>query len=268
MKIFYSLLFSFLSLISYGQFFDFNKDVEWKGIEYKLSEDEKLRILSKINEDLFYYLKDNNLVKNNLEKFHFVNLNNDNLLDFIYVGYSGAEDQSTIAFIQDEKGNYIKKFETIGVIYEIISISILEPVLQIKIIKNDDCYDCIGVKNSLTYLCINGDFKLIEALSFTKSTTLPSLEFKKRFKVINPKYYLRSYPEIYNEGDKPDVLFGNVIAEYGSGIKGFAFSSQKDETGRTWWFVAIPAKDCSQSIFLNEKGYFLGWMSSNYLEEL
>ena len=267
MKIFYAIAISFLTFSSYAQLSDFNKEVNWKGIEYILQEDKKLKILSEIKDNLVYYLKDNDLLKTNISNFHFLNLNNDNFLDFIYVGYSGGEQPATLAYIQNDNGYYTKIFEAVGVIYQITNITVIEPFLEIKIIKNDECYDCLGVKNSSIFLWDKNSFKLIETVSFTQSTALPIIEFKKHFRVVSPEYYLRSSAIISNEGKEPDVLFGNVIAEYGTGALGYALASQKDETGRIWWFVVIKANESIRAVFKNREGYYMGWMSSRYLEE-
>ena len=251
-----------------AQIIDGDKEVNWNTIEYTLSDEKKLEIVSNINEDLLYYLKDNNELKNSLNNFHFTDLNGDDILDFIYVGYAGGEQPSTLAFTQNDKGYFKRIFEASGVIYDITSIGLVEGILKFKVLKNDGCYDCLGVNNSITYLGNQGAFSEIELISFTDSTNIPSVAFKKRFKIINPKYYLRSNPIVDNEGNKPDALFGNVIAEYESGTQGYAFASKEDKTGRIWWFVAIKSDKSSKAIFQQKKGYYLGWMSSRYLEEL
>lgn len=251
-----------------AQIVDLNKEVSWDRIETTLSDDKKLEIVSNVNEDLIYFLKDNKLMESSLKNFHFIDLNGDNILDFIYVGYAGGEQPSTLALTQNEKGLFKRVFEASGTIYEITNIALVEKKFKFKVLKNDECYDCLGVKNSTTYLVNNGIFTKIEVISFTENTSIPSFVFKRRFKVLNPKYYLRTNPTISNEGNKPDVLFGNVVAEYGSGAKGYAFASHEDETGRIWWFVALKSKECSKALFQQKEGYYLGWMSSRYLEEL
>ncbi len=250
-----------------AQDMDLPKGAVWHGIEYQLSKEKKMELLSDVNEDLFYYLKDNELLETNIKNFHFLDLNGDKILDFIYVGYAGGEQPSTIAFTQNEKGYFKRVFETIGVIYEVNNISLVEGGLIFKVVKNDECYDCLGVSNSITYLSNKSVFTEVERLNFTENTEIPKIIFRKQFKVINPKCYLRSKPVVDNDGTQPDVLFGNVVAEYGLGTQGYAFASKEDDTGLIWWFVAVKYNESIKAIFQEKKGYNLGWMSSRYLKE-
>jgi len=268
MKLLYIFLATVLSINAVAQFSNLNNEFSWESVEKLLSDEEKLDILSKINESLFYYLEDNHLLREKLGNFHFFDLNNDDLLDFVYVGYSGAEQPATLVFTQNEKGYYKKILEASGVVYDITNITLVSAFYQLKIVNNDGCYDCLGVKNLSTYFYNGGDFERAELISFTKETVMPSIEFKKQFKIINQKYYLRSSPEINNEGDKPDVLFGNVIAQYQSDVKGYALAHKEDHTGRTWWFVAIEANKSTRALFQQKEGYYVGWMSSRFLEEI
>lgn len=268
MKALKMLIVFLLSFDLNAQVVDFTKEIDWNGIECSLSDERKLSLLSNINEDLFYYLKDNQLLEKSLADFHFVDLNGDKILDFIYLGYAGGEQPSTIAFTQNTKGYFKRVFEAIGTIYEISNIALVDGCLKFKVVKNDECYDCLGVVNSTTYLACKGTFTEIERLSFTKSTEVPDITFNKQFKVVNPQYYLRSTPVVENEGNTPDALFGNVVAEYSAGAMGYAYASREDETGRVWWFVAIKSDEASKVLFQQKEGYIIGWMSSRFLEEL
>jgi len=243
-------------------------EVHWAGIEYPVTNEVKLELLGGINEDLFYFLKDNEQFKSSLDNFHFLDLNGDKTLDFIYVGYAGGEQPSTIAFTQNSNGYFKRVFEALGVIYELSRVGLVEGALMFKVLKNDECYDCLGVKNSITYIGMSGAFTEVERLNFTDNTDLPEIVFKRQFKVINPVYYLRSTPIVMNDGTGPDTLFGNVVAEFVSGAEGYAFASKEDNTGRVWWFVAMKSDESQKAIFQEKRGYHLGWMSSRYLEEL
>ena len=243
------------------------KEAEWNGIEYQLSKEKKIEFLSDINEDLLYYLKDNKLFETNIKNFHFLDLNGDKILDFIYVGYAGGEQPSTIAFTQNGKGYFKRVFEAIGTIYEVNSISLVDDGLIFKVICNDECYDCLGVYNSTTYMCSKGIFSEVERLNFTESTEISEIIFRKKFRVINSKCYLRSKPVVDNDGTHLDVLFGNIVAEYSSETQVYAFASKEDDTGYIWWFVAVKADESIKAIFQKKKGYNIGWMSNRCLDE-
>lgn len=250
-----------------AQDMDLIKETEWSDIEYQLSKEKKLELLSGINEDLLYYLKDNKLFETYIKNFHFLDLNGDKILDFIYVGYAGGEQPSTIAFTQNGKGYFKRVFEAIGTTYEANNISLIDGGLIFKVVNNDECYDCLGVYNSITYICNKGVFSEVERLNFTESTEIPEFIFRKKFRVINSKCYLRSKPVVDNDGIHPDVLFGNIVAEYSSETQVYAFASKENDTGYIWWFVAVKSDESTKAIFQNKIGYNIGWMSSRCLEE-
>ncbi|WP_462247819.1 hypothetical protein [Ekhidna sp.] len=268
MKYYLFIVFILFEITVSAQVVDLGSKAQWDLIELKLSKDQKRESLRGIEGDLFWYLEDNKSLEQNLENFHFLDINGDRGLDFIYTGYAGAENPSIIIYMKGMSGQFDKEFETTGKLLEVQFLDLDSPVLEIVVMKNDDCFDCLGVKNVSKFQFIDGDFYLIDVYSITRNTFQPPITFKKRFTVKNPKYYLRSSPEIINEGSKASSLFGNVLAEYSDGATGYALASQEDETGRLWWFVSINASECTNSLFKEKNGNYFGWMSSRYLEEL
>lgn len=244
-------------------------NIRWRFIEYKMSNEEKFEILSKQTGELFYYLQDNNALKENLNSFHFLNLNQDPHMDFVYEGYAGSENKVTIFYTGHSEGYFDKVFIEEGILYEITKPTITTDALYFKLLRNDPCFDCLGVKNLLTYSYNNKGFKLLETVSYTDGTEMVNqIEFNKHFKVLNPTYYLRSTPNVNNDKGTHNSLFGNVIAEYSAESCGKAIASKIDSTGRLWWLVMMKADESSNSIFEEKNGYYLGWMSSRYLEQL
>lgn len=97
------------------------------------------------------------------------------------------------------------------------------------------------------------------------------------FRTTQPRYNLRYQPVVENDSiNRGGIQWqGNVIAAYPKDTRGRALADSTDETGRTWWFVVIPAQytplqDPPVSLeSFNETGLrpsLLGWMSSRYLE--
>jgi len=251
-----------------AQLIDPEKEIAWRNIEVRLDNEKKADLVQDIETDLLWYLKDNKILESSLGNFHFLDFDNDGLLDFLYEGYAGAENKSVILFHQKSKRQFKKIFETLGVPYAFTRIGIFGSDFELQTLVPDGAFDGEGFIKK-TYLLSPESSKLIESITFHYETFFPKgLTIKKRFKIVNSKYYLRISPEIKNEEKASDVLFGNVVAEYGEGSEGYAFASKEDHTGRIWWYVAIEGNKSTKSIYSNKEGYYLGWMSSRYLEEL
>lgn len=259
------------SLILNAQTIITSSEINWSGLESGLTDTQKINLLSDINGDLFYYLKDNNFLNKNLKNFHFLDFNCDEKLDFIYIGYSGAENISTIIYLQKQKGFFDKIFETTGQLSDFEKLAYTDCFFKIKISSNDSCYDCLGVKNLSTFLLRQGKFEKIENLSYTDNIVIPSFTFKKKFTIIKQGYNLRSTPKIVNKSVKTAEvfsLFGNVTATYKKGTVGYAYAKKQSEDGRIWWFVILKGEQSEKSIFENKSGYYLGWMSNRFLKEI
>lgn len=251
-----------------AQLIDMKRKIDWENIEVELEDEKKVELVKDMETDLLWYLKDNEILESSASNFHFLDFDNDGLLDFLYEGYAGAENKSIIIFHQKSQGQFKKVFETLGRPYGFRRIGMFGSEFELQALIPDGAFDGRGFIHRI-YLINLEKSKLVESTTFHYETFFPEeVTLKKRFKVTNPKYYLRISPEINNEGKTPDVLLGNVVSEYGSGSEGYAFASKEDETGRVWWFVAIKGNESTQSIYLNKDSYYLGWMSSRYLEEL
>lgn len=260
-----------ISSVFHSQTMNVKDTLNWETIESYVTDKKKLNLVSSINDDLFYYLKDNNLLKESLKNFHFLDLNCDGKLDFIYKGYAGAENISTIIYIQKQKGFFDKIFEVTGQINSFENLAYVNCFFKIKIISNDNCYDCLGVKNLSTFLIRQGKFEKIESLSYTDNIVIPNFTFKKKFTIIKQGYNLRSTPKIVNKSVKTAEvfsLFGNVTATYKKGTVGYAYAKKQSEDGRIWWFVILKGEQSEKSIFENKSGYYLGWMSNRFLKEI
>ncbi len=190
------------------------------------------------------------------ESFKTIDLNNDGKLDIFYSGYLGGASDSYSCIFINEDGMFDLVFEgeigsrflyaiknknnTIDLVYFYLGpFAPIPQLMRLDLIKVEN-----GIENITT------------VANFMTDIESPNEFFKEpiSFKVLNPKYYLRSSPRIENQ----DIGYGykgNIVKEYSQGTKGIAFAKEVDETGRIWWFV-----------FLDDK--YSGWMSSRFLEEL
>lgn len=267
-KIILTLCFLQFHLFIYSQSIGIKDTINWSELEYHLTNDRKYKLLSNIEEDLFFFLKDNSLLKDKLDDFHFIDLDNDGKKDFIYVGFSGSENISTLIFIQEGKGFFKKVFEKEGYISSLRQLVYSKCVLEIKIISNDNCYDCLSSKNITTYVVNNGKVEKLETLAYNDNIHLPRFSFKKKFVVTASSYNLRDTPNIINTKSKSsDYLFGNVIAVYKKGASGFAYAKKDTSDGRMWWFVILKGTNSKESVFDNKNCYYIGWMSNKFLKE-
>lgn len=259
--------------ISFGNLFsqipNLDYQAPWEKVVIELTDKEKLSFLEDQKSGLFYFLHDNGIFEDNLKNFHFLMLNNDSSLDFIYEGYGGSENKTTKFFLQNDEGIFQEIYEIVGSVYDIKQWSFFNPSFLIKILSHDPCFDCLGVYNLSSFYVYDSSFNNIETVSFTESTELPEqIDFDILFVIDNSSYYLRSSPRIVNDSSSHNTLRGNILAEYFQGVKGRALASKTDDTGRVWWFVILPAEPNKAAIFQFKDGYYLGWMSSQFLRKL
>ncbi|MEP4948133.1 MAG: hypothetical protein ABJU26_11385, partial [Flavobacteriaceae bacterium] len=188
------LIFVLISNNLNSQIIDLSKEVQWERIENYLSEKDKIDLVNDLSNDLIYYLKDNKILESNIKNFHFFDLNGDTKLDFIYTGYAGGEQESTLIFLQRENGNLERVFEVSGIIYGINNLTFSNNTFSISIVKNDSCFDCYEVYNLTTFIGIKGVFKEVANFNFTGETEIPDEMFRKSFKTTDTLSFLRSRP--------------------------------------------------------------------------
>lgn len=251
----------------------------WTDWEYSLSNDEKLEIINKIDDELITELKNSafSSIKDVISNFHVIDFDFDGDKDLIYHGFAGTESDRTVFFINNQ-GNYIKVLDLYG---SIVKIWRDEPYLPLsfKLIDYPCCENyTYSVETYVPTLDVEGDFsfKLSSKVNYIRGTEFP-LRFYDTpilFNVVNERYTLRATPVIDNASNNDFIdVKGNVIAEYPKGTIGIALADKEDDTGRVWWFVIVfnNTKPLN-SIFHagNNPGdyYSFGWMSSRYLEKI
>jgi hypothetical protein len=222
-------------------------------LDLVFSDDIKKPLVEKLQEfEYFDHLVDNYEVYK--DNFKTIDLNNDGRLDIFYSGYlGGASDSYSFIFLNSGNG-FIKAFSgDMGLfLFAGTQNNNLKGLIYCYEGPAADCpvlcrIDLIGFDNMET--------NVNNIVSFPNDSKIPGKYFDTSidFKVKNEKYYLRSEPEIYNN-DFGCGLTGNIHYTYTTGDKGIAYASEKDETGRIWYFVIMQNK-------------IAGWMSSRYLDE-
>jgi hypothetical protein len=241
----------------------------------KVTEDEKLKLIGDLQPQFEYLASYDTWKEDALDDFYFVDLDNDQDLDVIFTGWSGAE-PVCVRILNNKNGKYNRVFEA----YQKISnLEFTDNTLSRLSIHDPGCCAAyIAFDEDFEFKVTKDDFKcnLINRSALLYPTEEPKeqMENPMRFEVLNDKYYLRLTPKIdtidqvFAEDMQPD----NVIAEFKKGARGIVYGQREDETGRVWWFVEMdPAFKPVKSLFydIDEKPTKLkGWMSSNYLRKL
>lgn len=215
------------------------------------------------------------------DDFTVLDLNLDGKLDLIYSGSTlGAEGKSFDIYL-----NNGFKLETVysgNGIATRFEMTFPKSPLKITIERSGCCDDPLNEIIDVIGSWKDDKVHFIESASvyWYSLTHIPSdKNLNINFQVINQLYMLRASPEIINSRKNDfDHYFtkGNIIAEFKKGDIGTAMASKKDSTGREWWYVIMENnmdKDFNADYYHvhpndENKGRWLGWMSSRYLKQL
>lgn len=252
-----------------------NEIIDWEQVEVKLSESEMDNLLKPVFENkMFKELIEHELIEKS--NFHFVHINNDNLVDIIYYGFAGSESNRTI-FLENVSGNFEIRFDLFG---EIITMKkdLNTKSLSFHIINYPCCAGYTYHIEEYSYYYQTKRILLDKKVAFIDKTEFPKERtINKKFETINEYYRLRSAPIVNNTNrdryaDHDGI--GNIIAEFEKGTKGYAIAESVDDTGRIWWFVIVSNNSKTKSSIFhsgdnNDSSYeFAGWMSSRFVKEL
>lgn len=272
------LLITLLPAPLFGQSFILENDFLWSRHEKQIPNQEKWEQVKQVKEEVISAEDYVSFYESNLQRlldsFHFIDLDQDGMLDLIFEGFLGAESTFIFAF-QNTANGYQKVFTAVGRVHKFIT---TDPLLPFTIvIDNYAC--CANVTNYYRIYTPNAAVGLLKyheiaTIGYINDLAKPIALRKDPipFKVKNNRYLLRNAPllddlEEYHED--PDFP-GNRIAAFDEGATGIALAEQTDETGRVWWFVLMDSKNIPlHSLFYNKKPglSILGWMSSRYLEK-
>lgn len=224
-----------------------------------------------LNEDYSPTLED---LRNSL---HLIDLNGDGKLDIIFDGESGGEPYSIKIFLQVD--NQFKKI--LDAQQGIKEMSFENGILSKIYISDWGCCAEI-IHQNYTF---NADFRdklnplkrscssqAYEKLVWPNNYNKTPLEFR----TITTHYNLRFEPKLDDSTNyeiEPGLFMGNSIGKIIQNSTGFALAEKTDETGRVWWFVALNSyNSLKNTLYYTNKNqpnsYYLGWISSRFVEKL
>lgn len=261
----------------HSQEISLNKSFDWKTVEKnnpKLLED----FINSTPDEFDYYKQEKkyypniNDLKNDL---HVIDLNNDNLDDIVFDGYTGGEPREISFFI-----NTGKLFEKIFSDLQGISKMEFNNNVLSKLIINDwgCCGEFVITQKEYDVFPNYGIllFELKRTLKYIDNTELPTEYWlkPKTIEVLNDKYNLRYSPTIDKVTESfysPKPTYGNIIGNLSKGVEAIAIGESTDETGRIWFFVSVlPKYNISNSYFYDipgsQKSYKCGWVSSRFVK--
>ncbi len=197
-----------------------------------------------------------------------IDLDNDGDMDFIYGSWSGGE-HSIVIFYFNVNSNFQDTMMNGSIT------GVLNQNEDTRIIVTDPpC--CDGITGSIKELTFTKDMFSIKRIYYyvTLNEEPSELTLWNEFETTQSTYNLRYSPEVNNEIEEYPVRTweGNITAKYSKGSTGIALAQKTDSTGRIWYFSAMtnniePTFKQFEIHENDEKGYFLGWISSRYVTE-
>ena len=248
----------------------------WQSIEHKLTDARKLEMIEKIDHWLLDLYREQQAIvfdlnsKDALASFHVLDFNGNGLLDMLYYGPAGAESFLTLVLVNQGNG-FAVAFEAYGAIVNLWRPFPFQPfhfIFSAGACCNEPLrwythYQPVQ-GDPLTYAAKNKTF-LPSEFNFPEKSITPIA-----FTTINETYTLRRTAYIPEERGETDAY--NVLAQYPKGSEGVALAKQIDATGREWWLVMMRNNKGFTSDYKvyieGDEYYFLGWMSSRYLQKL
>ena len=133
---------------------------------------------------------------------------------------------------------------------------------------------CDGITGAIKEITFNKDSCSIKNVYYyvTLNEVPSELTFQKKFVTTQRIYNLRYSPEVNNEFEEYPARTweGNITAKYVKGSTGIALAQKTDSTGKIWYYSAMsnnkePTFKQFEIYGDDLKGYFLGWISSKYV---
>lgn len=276
MKILIPVIFVLIELSSFSQdfnHFDFEKRFDWSSYEHVSAEILKsnFKVLKEKPYPELKHLLDNK------DKFHLVDIDNDQVNEVIYNGWNGGEGEMVVIFKLSK--NQLVEVQNF---YGRILAKRKNEMNQTQLLVLDySC--CAGYVDHLQTFDFNPKTNLFEiqsALAKINHTDIPEVWLEPfRFEIQKTPYNLRYSPEILKVAvqDSPfyDPIKGeNIAAIFQAGDKGTVYAESTDNSGRVWWFVVMDEMPKSGEVIYYDgnndfKNYQpIGWMSSKFLKEL
>lgn len=194
-----------------------------------------------------------------------IDFNGDELLDIIYDGGTGGEQNITQLFLN--KGDHYQKI--FSGYQDVIKAEFSDNRLTSFILINPGCCadpQIVEYYYSVTYADKKPTFKLDKTIGYLSQTEKPQkqLSSPKKFSIINDNAKLRN--DCYKLDNVEHPVYGgngNVIANYKSGSKGIALGIKKDKNAE--WIYAIMDSDnkidsCDFPTFKEQPTEIRGWL--------
>jgi hypothetical protein len=265
-----------ISLASFSQdlkYFDSKNKLDW-------SQFESVEVTIDLLESNFDFLKNNpypelEYIIKNLDKFHLLDIDNDQVNELIYNGWNGGEGEMIV--IYKLKDGYYKEHQRFfGRIKDIRKTEI--NLIRFIVYDYACCAGYVDNMETFDFNPISKQFDIVGSIAKIDETSLPSDWIEPiRFEIKNTPYNLRYSPEIITglkngEYDFSPINGQNITASYKAGDKGIAYAESTDSTGRVWWFVIMDSKpDSGESLYYDGNNKFddykpIGWISSRYVD--
>lgn len=251
--------------------FNVSKDYFEKIRGLKISTKQKEELIHNISQHFDFYINNEFEKTPLIERFKFIELNNDGQPDLIYFGPSGSEGKMVSIFLSNKN----KYKPPINFYQYLAEMNIIDGQLKsLRIIDPGCCAEYIQKEYQYTF---NKDMQPI--ITHTRcrifdqiDETYTILEEPIHFVIESEYNRLRGKPTIDDSSqfvyDNRDS--GNTIAIFGKGHKGKAWVIDRSDPERDWWYVEMePTNDQLQmdlfSHLEDKKIHRLGWMSNKYL---
>ncbi|MDD2983014.1 MAG: hypothetical protein PHQ74_06470 [Crocinitomicaceae bacterium] len=280
MKILIPLIFVLIELSCFSQdfnYFDFEKRFDWSPYEHVSAEILKSNF-KLLKEKPYPELKH---LLDNKDKFHLVDIDNDQINEVIYNGWNGGEGEMVVIF-KLSKNQLVEVQNFYGRILAKRKNEMNQT--QLLVLDYSCCAGYVDHLQTFDFNLQTGQFEIVKAIVKLTDTEIPKERIEsKRFEVLNTPYYLRHSPEFVSGISDIDFEFKplvgqnigqNIAAIYQKGDQGTVYSETTDSTGRVWWFVVMDSKpDFKNMLFYDGNNEFddyqpIGWMSSKFLKEL
>lgn len=255
------------------RFFSDEDRIDWNEYELKISRKDKEMYAGKLPKLFDYFFNpesENHTQDDFIRNLHFMDLNNDRLIDIIYEGWGGGESDRVIIFLNENNKGFKKVFDDFQFVE---SLEIINGRLSSITILDFGC--CAEYVEYETKYKLNDNFD--KSISYQRAkpnyVQAPKTLFKqpKQFVTMNDEYTLRSSPVI---NDTATFIYdavgkGNVIAKYPKNSKGMAWAEERDKEGRIWWLVEMyPVEKLNENLIYYKDSIpvrEIGWMSSRYV---
>ncbi len=193
-----------------------------------------------------------------------IDINDDNLLDVLYSGSTGAEENMTQIFLNQGRKNRFKK--VFSGYQNIIQMGFSNQILTSFTLDNPGC--CADPEiTEHTYSVTHTDsiptFTLQRTIGYLNRTELAKHTYAhpREFNIVHDTATLRNETYILTITHPVWETQGNIVGLYRKGRKGLALGSKK-EGDKTWLYVHMPSPPdrCEWPAFTKQPTELYGWL--------